>query len=125
VTSYVAKGGLRVDFLTPNKGPDTDKPQALPALRTHAQPLRFLGYLIHELEAAVILYHAGVYVHVPAPERYAVHKLIVARRRHQGLAKRDKDIQQAGALFELLSQRRSHELKLAWQEACERGSTWR
>ena len=38
-TSYVAKGGLRVDFLTPNEGPDTDRPQGLPAFQTDAQPL--------------------------------------------------------------------------------------
>jgi hypothetical protein len=25
-TSYVAKGGVRVDFVTPNEGPDTDAP---------------------------------------------------------------------------------------------------
>src|SRR5581483_11306408 len=33
-TRYVAEGGLRVDFLTPNEGKDTSKPQALPALQT-------------------------------------------------------------------------------------------
>jgi hypothetical protein len=124
-TSYVAKGGLRVDFLTPNEGPDTEEPQVLPALHTHAQPLRFLDYLIAEPEAAVILRNAGVYVQVPAPERYAVHKLIVSRRRREGSAKRDKDILQAAALFDALSQMRPHELKRAWQEAYERGSTWR
>ena len=48
VTSYAAKGGLRVDFLTPNEGPDTDRPQRLPALQTDAQPLRFLDYLIRD-----------------------------------------------------------------------------
>jgi hypothetical protein len=32
VTSYVAKTGIRVDFLTPNRGPDTDAPAPLPAL---------------------------------------------------------------------------------------------
>jgi hypothetical protein len=54
-----------------------------------------------------------------------VHKLIVSRRRREGSAKRDKDIQQAAALFDALSQMRPHELKRAWQEAYERGSTWR
>ena len=77
VTSYQAKEGLGVDFLTPNEGPDTDAPQRLPALQTDAEPLRFLGYLIREPEPAVVLHGAGVYVAVPAPERYAVHKLIV------------------------------------------------
>jgi len=40
VTSYQAKGGLRVDFLTPNLGKETDRPLPLPALGTDAQPLR-------------------------------------------------------------------------------------
>jgi hypothetical protein len=125
VTSYVAKSGLRVDFLTPNEGPETDQPQALPALHTDAQPLRFMDYLIHEAEPAVILHNAGIYVQVPAPERYAVHKLIVSRRRRAGLAKRDKDLQQAEALLETLVQKRPQELKVAWQEAYNRGPTWR
>jgi hypothetical protein len=125
VTSYAAKGGLRVDFLTPNEGKETGRPQALPALRTDAQPLRFLDYLIHDPEPAVILHGAGIQVYVPAPARYAVHKLIVSRRRPEGVAKRDKDIQQAEALLEALAEKRPHELKLAWQEAYERGPTWR
>ncbi len=125
VTSYVAKHSLRVDFLTPNEGPDTDKPQRLPALQTDAQPLRFLDYLIHDPEPAVVLHGAGIYVNVPAPQRYAVHKLIIARRRREGAAKRDKDVQQAEALFSLLSKKRRHELKSAWDEAYKRGVEWR
>jgi hypothetical protein len=125
VTSYAAKGGLRVDFVTPNEGPDTDEPQSLPALQTDAQPLRFLDFLIHEPAQAVILHGPGIYVQVPAPERYAVHKLILARRRPPGVAKRDKDLQQAAALVEALAQKRPEELKLAWEEAHERGPKWR
>ena len=45
VTSYQVEGGLRVEFLTPNEGPDTDKPQRLQSLQTDAQPLRFLDFL--------------------------------------------------------------------------------
>ena len=125
VTSYTAKGGLRVDFLTPNEGGETGKPQALPAPQTDAQPLRFLDYLIHEPEPAVILHDIGIYVQVPSPARFAVHKLIISRRRPEGLAKRDKDLQQAEALLEALAEKRTHDLKLAWQGAYKRGPTWR
>jgi hypothetical protein len=125
ITSYAAKSGIRVDFLTPIVGDDTDKPQPLPAFQTDAQPIRFLDYLIYEPQPAVILHDAGVCVYVPAPERYAVHKLIVARRRREGAAKRDKDILQAGALLDVLAQKRPFELKSAWKEAIERGPTWR
>ncbi len=125
ITSYAAKDGWRVDFLTPNQGADTDKPQRLPALQTDAQPLRFLDFLIRDPEPAVILHGVGVYVSVPAPHRFAVHKLMIARRRREGAAKRDKDVQQAEALLALLLKKRKHELKSAWQEAYGRGEKWR
>lgn len=124
-TSYVAKDGIRVDFLTPTRGVNTDKPQSLPSLKTDAQPLPFLDYLIYQPEPAVILYNAGIYVQVPGPARYAVHKLIVSRRRPEGFAKRDKDLLQAEALLAVLAEKRPHELQLAWQEAYKRGPTWR
>ncbi|MGH8317390.1 MAG: GSU2403 family nucleotidyltransferase fold protein [Steroidobacteraceae bacterium] len=124
-TSYMAKGGLRVDFVTPNEGPDTDVPQKLPALQTDAQPLRFLDFLIHEPSPAVLLHADGIYVQVPAPERYAVHKLILALDRPAAIAKRDKDLQQAARLLEALVERRSHDLKDAWKEAHDRGPKWR
>jgi hypothetical protein len=125
VTSYAARGGLRVDFLTPNEGGETGQPQALPALRTDAQPLRFLDYLIHEPEPAVILHNAGIYVQVPAPARFAIHKLIISRRRQEGAAKRGKDLQQAEILLRALADARPHDLKEAWKEAWERGPRWR
>ncbi len=110
--SYAARGGWRVDFLTPNEGRETDT-------------LRFLDFLISAPQAAVVLHGPGVYAVVPAPERYAVHKLIVSRRRHEGAAKRDKDVHQAAALIEILAQKRAHELKSAWQEASGRGRKWK
>ena len=124
-TSYLTKGGIRVDFLTPNAGPDTEKPKSLPAFQTDAQPLRFLDYLIHKTEPAVVLYGTGIYVLVPTPEHFAIHKLIISRRRPVGVAKRDKDLHQAESLLNVLVQKRSHDLKVAWDEACQRGPKWR
>ena len=124
VTSYVARSGIRVDFLTPNEGPDTDAPAPLPALGTDAQQLRFLDFLIHDPEPAVLLYGPGIYVLVPSPQRYAVHKLIVARRRSQGAAKANKDVQQAETLLDALVRKRPYELRAAWHEAFGRGKKW-
>lgn len=124
-TSYLANRSLRVDFLTPNEGGDTDEPQPLPALQTDAQPLRFLDFLIHEPEQAVVLHGSGIQIYVPAPERYAIHKLIVSRRRRAGSAKSDKDLFQAAALISVLAQKRAYELKSVWEEAIGRGQTWR
>ena len=124
-TSYMAKGGLRVDFVTPNQGADTDRSQDLPALQTAAQPLRFLDFLIDETEDAVVLHGSGIYVKVPAPERYAVHKLILATRRRTGTGKRDKDLHQAQVLIESLAGKRPQALKQVWEEAYGRGKEWR
>ena len=123
-TVYQARSGVRVDFLTPNQGPDTDEPQHLEALRTDAEPMRFLDFLIAEPIRAVILHGAGIPVLVPTPQRYAVHKLIVARRRRMDNAKIEKDLRQAAMLFEVLAERRPYDLKIAWNEAWERGPKW-
>ncbi|MBI4224000.1 MAG: hypothetical protein HY609_03630 [Deltaproteobacteria bacterium] len=124
-SNYRNKGGLRVDFLTPNAGADTEQPQSLPAFQTDAQPLRFLDYLIYKPEPAVVLYDDGIYVSVPAPERYAIHKLIVSRRRQEGTAKQDKDLRQAEVLLNVLAEKRPYELRSVWEEASKRGPTWR
>lgn len=125
VTSYIAKNGYRVDFLVPNEGPDTDSPKPLPALQTDALPLRFLDFLIYEPDQAVILHGPGILVLVPSPQRYAVHKLIISRRRKADSLKQDKDIRQAEALLDLLSKKRPFELGETWNEAFERGQRWR
>lgn len=129
-TRYRARG-VEVEFLTPNRSGDElqGKPASMPALGgAAAEPLRFLDYLIHNPVRSVLLHKAGVPVRVPAPERYAVHKLIVATRRrsdHSGQIKRDKDIHQAGVLIGALTERRRHhDLSDAWREAWERGPKW-
>jgi hypothetical protein len=124
-TSYHAQGGLRVDFITPNEGPDSDDPQNLPALRTDAHTLRFLDFLIHDPTPAVILHGPGIYVAVPTPARYAVHKLIVALRRPPGVTKVEKDFKQAGTLLEALAEKYGEELRAVWEEAYGRGPKWR
>ena len=101
----------------------------MPALGgASAQPLRFLDYLIHEPIRAVLLHKSGVPVLVPAPERFAIHKLIVASRRNNdadGHAKRDKDVAQSGLLVEALAlTRRQSDLASALVEAWERGKAW-
>ncbi|MBZ9894403.1 MULTISPECIES: GSU2403 family nucleotidyltransferase fold protein [unclassified Mesorhizobium] len=122
----------KVEFLTPNRGSDhyTDHATPMPALGgASAQPLRFLDFLIHEPIRTVMLHRSGVPVTVPSPERYAVHKLIVASRRQSdanGVAKREKDVYQASLLIEALeATRRQDDLATAFAEAWGRGQHWR
>lgn len=131
-TQLVAADGYRVDFLTPNTSSDDHQghPVRMPALGdVAAEPLRFLDFLIHQPERAVVLHGAGVPVLVPAPERFAVHKLIVATRRQSdrnGAAKSDKDRAQAFNLMQaMMETRRTDALADAYMEAWDRGEAWR
>lgn len=132
VTQFENATRYKVEFLTPNRGSDdfADHASAMPALGgASAQPLRFLDFLIHEPIRAVLLHRSGVPVVVPAPERYAVHKLIVASRRltdANGVAKREKDVHQASLLIEALQEtRRQDDLAYVFTEAWGRGQAWR
>jgi len=132
VTQFENAARYKVDFLTPNRGSDeyADHASPMPALGgAAAQPLRFLDFLIHEPIRTVMLHRSGVPVLVPSPERYAIHKLIVASRRHSdanGIAKREKDVYQAGLLIEALEEtRREDDLAEVFIEAWRRGAHWR
>jgi hypothetical protein len=129
VTKFVAKDGLRVEFLTPNRSGDefSGKPANMPALGgAAAEPLRFLDFLIFEPVRTVMLHKGGIPVLVPAPERYAVHKLIVSARRLRGTGKDIKDLAQAEQLCEALRETgRLDELRAAFEEASARGQAWR
>lgn len=127
VTRFRAKNGFLVEFLTPNRGSDdhADRPAEMPALGgASAQPLCFLDYLIYEPVRSTMLYKGAIPVTVPTPERYAVHKLIVATLRKVDPAKSAKDIDQAGHLLRALLVQRSFTLWEAWEEAMARGEKW-
>lgn len=122
--AYRNAKGFRVEVLTENRGPERETPAALPAISTHAQPLRFMDFLIHEEIRAAVLYDAGILVNVPSPERFALHKLIIAQRRRANPAKIKKDIEQAEALLGALATHKAVALREVWDEAFNRGPKW-
>ena len=130
-TAYVNETGFSVEFLTPNRGSDDNagQPAKMPALGgASAQALRYLDFLIRTPVQSVLLHKGGIAVTVPAPERYAVHKLIVSNLRvddNARYAKARKDAVQSGLLIEALTlNSRDADLGFAWMEAWERGSRW-
>lgn len=118
-------GTAMVEFLTPAFGDERVKP--LPALGVSAQALNYLNFLIAAPIPAVALYRAGVLVQVPRPERFAIHKLIVADRRQGGpqQAKAQKDRGQAAFLIGVLAEDRPDDLRDAYEDALSRGPRWR
>jgi hypothetical protein len=120
------KSETLVEFLTPSFRPEEDI-RELPALGVSAQSLHFLNYLIADPIKAAALYRSGVLVQIPRPERFAIHKLIVADRRRGGpdALKSVKDRAQAAFLVAALAEDRPDELREAYAEAMENGPKWR
>lgn len=97
----------------------------VPSLGVHASPLRYLDYLLVNTARAPVLTGTGVLARVPAPERYALHKLIVSQKRPKdasGRAKSLKDRQQAAALLGVLLVDAPEDLTEAWQDLVSRGT---
>lgn len=114
-----------VEFLTPAFGEEGIR--ELPALGVSAQALHHLNFLIADPIPAAAPYRSGVLVQIPRPERFAVHKLIVADRRKAGIGsqKSRKDRAQAAFLIDVLAEDRPAELAEAYEDAVSRGPKWR
>ena len=116
--------GCLIDILAPIVGGFEEDTVLLESINTHALKLKFLDFLIYDEEPAVILYKHGITVNVPKPERYAIHKLIVAQERTS--QKRAKDISQAVSLIKIMTKNHmTKELQEAFEEAMDRGHGWR
>ena len=117
--------GQLVEFLTPAFGEETIRD--LPALGVSAQSLNYLNFLIAEPIHAAAIYRSGILVQVPRPERYAIHKLIIADRRRDGAGslKASKDREQAAFLIEAMAEDRPDDLRQAYVAAMAVGPRWR
>ncbi|WP_245478401.1 MULTISPECIES: GSU2403 family nucleotidyltransferase fold protein [unclassified Mesorhizobium] len=115
-----------VEFLTPSFTED-EPLRPLPALGVHAQSLHHLNYLLAEPILAAVTYRDGVLIQIPRPERFAIHKLIVADRRLDGpdSLKALKDRLQAEFLITVLALDRPDDVQEALEDALSRGKRWR
>lgn len=126
-SAFANANGFRVEFLVSNRGSDdlTGALVPMPALDgVSAQRLRCLDFLIRDPVRSTLLHAGGISVTVPAPERYAVHKLIVANERTER-EKQAKDLTQAGFLIAALARNQPVALAASWVEAWSRGPSWR
>ena len=109
---------LSVDLLTPLLGKPSSKPIHISTLNAYAEPVRFLDYLLDDVQPAVMVVKAGILVNVPTPARYAFHKLVISQRRIAAMqTKATKDINQAEQLVTVLLKDRVGDLHQAWEAA--------
>lgn len=115
-----------VEFLTPSFD-EAEQLTALATLGVSAQSCHFLDFLIADPIQLPYLYRLGVLVQIPRPERFAVHKLVVADRRRDELdsLKACKDWAQASFLVEVLAEERPKDLADAYALAYASGPQWR
>lgn len=121
-----ADAELRVDFLT-SKG-RSRKPVKLPALNIALEPLKFMEFPLEGTTQACIFGRTGACtVNLPAPERYAVHKLVVYGERPVAQrTKATKDLLQVAALAAYFAETgQAAAFNAAWRDLVSRGQGWR
>lgn len=121
-----SESGTLVEFLTPSFVSD-EGVRELPALGVHARALHHLNFLIAEPIPAAVMYRSGILLQIPRPERFAIHKLIVADRRLAGpdAGKAAKDLMQASLLIAALAEDRPDDLAEAYHLAVSAGAKWK
>lgn len=100
-TSYKERGRSRFtfDLLVPARGEEVET-LPVPELNAHATGLPYLRYLLAQTQmGAAISIHGIAAVRVPVPERFALHKLLVAQLRAGRAEKSRKDLKQAAVLI--------------------------
>jgi len=125
-TSFKVRGkALRLDLLTPEKKAKGSDPVSIKRFNAAARPLPFLDYLIKEPARATVVNGGGILVNVPAPARFAFHKLIIAQERDVSTHdKTEKDLLQAAQLLSVMAEERAGDLMLASDEIKARGGGW-
>lgn len=116
---------FQLDFLTPlHRG--GMRAYRHPQLGIVVQPLKFMEYLLQDVQQAAIFCGMGAcVVNVPHPARYALHKLIVFGERPVTRAvKSSKDLRQSAALLDALREHSEWALREAWDDLLGRGPGW-
>lgn len=117
---------LRLDFVTSaSRG---SKPVFIAELNLALEPLKFMEFSLEQTIQGCVIGNLGAcVVNLPAPERFAVHKLVVYGERPTAeRAKATKDLLQAACLASYFEQTGQAEVfSVAWRDALARGKGWR
>jgi hypothetical protein len=116
---------LRLDFVTSMTR--DGEPVVMPHLNLALEPLKFMEFSLEQTVQGCVFSNLGAcVVNLPAPERYAVHKLIIyGERPVSQRAKAAKDLLQAASLASYFLENGHADLfNQAWRDAVSRGKGW-
>ncbi len=105
-TKFKERGRSRFSFdmLVPAAGEEPGV-EEIPELKIHATSLPYLRYLLGETQTgAALSTHGVILARIPVPERFALHKMVVACLRTGRSEKSLKDQRQAAALIAALGE---------------------
>lgn len=116
---------FQIDFVT-SQGRE-DAPHYIESLNVTLQPLKFMEFSMEDVQQTAALSPEGpIVVNCPAPERFALHKLLVAgERKGEFATKANKDIDQAHCLIACLVDARPGSLEDTCVDLVSRGKGWR
>jgi len=116
---------FQIDFLT-TMGRSGEEAVHNESLNLRLQPLRFMEFSLEDPFQSVVLGTAGpIVVNLPRPEKYGLHKLLVAAERTTEYRdKVRKDLIQAASLIEYLTANDPDALRAAADNLRSRGSGW-
>ncbi|MBC7700269.1 GSU2403 family nucleotidyltransferase fold protein [Aquabacterium sp.] len=127
LVQYRKNAEIQIDFLTPRVA-DNNDPIHIENLDVALQPLRFMEFSLEDVQQATLFDTTGrcVVVSLPAPQRYAVQKLLlIGERTGQFRAKMGKDLAQVASLLNYFIMADPDAIKEAWADALSRGPGWR
>lgn len=117
---------LRLDFVTSMTR--NGKPVAMPDLNLTLEPLKFMEFSLEQTTQGCVFGNVGsCVVNLPAPERFAVHKLLVyGERSTRERVKATKDLLHAASVISyFLANNQAPAFNTAWRDALARGKGWR
>lgn len=123
-TSFKVRGKqLRLDLITPGSD-DQQAPVFIPRFKAAAAPIKYLSLLLADAQPAAAVDGGASLVSVPAPARYALHKLLISQTRSlPQQTKSVKDIHQAALLLEVLAEDRPDDVEDAAVQFAKAGPT--
>ena len=95
---FLRNAEMKIEFLSPEKGPGSEKAFNIEKLSLKTTPLRFLDMLLKD---KIVVKEGNLNICIPSPLNFCIHKLLIAQRRRKE-SKKLNDIMQGVYTLEVV-----------------------